>query len=419
VNALVLTAHRPDRPCGGAPLRNWQNIRALASLGPVDVVSIGVDAAGEAVAGIREWIALPAPERPRIDPLTKWTWVVRRGRHPVLDGHYSRAASAWLRRRVTERRYDVAVVEGIALAAYIPALTSAGCRVVFDAHNVEAALHAALVRASRTAGAPVVRRLKDRLVRRRLAEAERRAVLGADVVWACSGADARAIERAYRPRSPVSVVVNGVDVEAYRDPGGDRRLAWPPDPITLVYPGAFRYLPNEDAAMRLINEVLPAIRRRGRAARVVLVGRDPTPAMLAASRADPDVEITGAVDSVLPYMHRPCVVALPIAVGSGTRLKVVEAFAAGRPVVSTAKGAEGLDVVDGRHLLIREDPDEIAAGAIDVWRQRWLREHLCRHALELVRTRYSWAVAARSIARSIGREPDEQVRRPRVVQHGG
>jgi glycosyltransferase involved in cell wall biosynthesis len=170
----------------------------------------------------------------------------------------------------------------------------------------------------------------------------------------------------------------------------------------MLYPGLFTYQPNEQAALRLIREVLPAVRARGVAANVVLLGRDPTPTLYEAARQTPGVELTGAVQSVLPYLERPCIVTLPIAVGSGTRLKLLEAFAVGRPVVSTSKGAEGLAVVDGDHLLIREDVQTMAEAVIDLWHQAQWRLDLCERALSLVRSRYSWSVAAEQIAQSLG-----------------
>jgi glycosyltransferase involved in cell wall biosynthesis len=237
---------------------------------------------------------------------------------------------------------------------------------------------------------------------------ERRAVAGADVLWACSEQDALALQRAYRPRAPITVVPNGVDVPAYRRDGvppatGD----WRHLPITLVYVGLFSYSPNEDAALRLIREVLPSVRARGHDARLVLVGRDPTPALMAEARSDPRIELTGPVQNVLPYLEQPCIVTLPIAFGGGTRLKIVEAFAVGRPVVSSAKGAEGLDAIDGTHLLLREDPAAMAEAVIELWHRPQWRGALCARALELVQRRYSWPAAARRIARSLGLDAGE------------
>jgi glycosyltransferase involved in cell wall biosynthesis len=216
-----------------------------------------------------------------------------------------------------------------------------------------------------------------------------------------------------------------VDIDTYRrsDPPGapGTHDDWSRLPITLVYSGSFAFSPNHDAAMRLIKGVLPAVRARGCQARLFLVGRDPSPAMAAAARQDTGITVTGAVDSVLPYLAQPCVVTLPLTLGSGTRLKIVEAFAVGRPVVSTAKGAEGIDAIDGEHLLIREDIDAMADAVIDLWRSPPLRRGLCEQAFELVRGRYSWSVAADRIADSLGVEASGPCKSPGssgVVRHG-
>src|SRR5690606_6579846 len=130
-------------------------------------------------------------------------------------------------------------------------------------------------------------------------------------------------------------------------------------------------------------------------------GRDPTPAMLAAADNDPGIIVTGTVPSVLPFFEPPCIVTLPITLGSGTRLKILESFAAARPVISTRKGAEGIAADDGRDLFLRDDPGEMAGAAIQLWRSAALRRSLCDNALQLVLARYSWEAAARRINASL------------------
>ncbi len=109
----------------------------------------------------------------------------------------------------------------------------------------------------------------------------------------------------------------------------------------MLYMGSFGYRPNVDAAFELAEEVLPALRRLGARARLTLVGRGPTPEMERLAAEDPDIVVTGSVPSMLPFLSRPCLMPVPLRHGSGTRLKVLEAFAAGYAVVSTAKGVAG------------------------------------------------------------------------------
>jgi glycosyltransferase involved in cell wall biosynthesis len=327
---------------------------------------------------------------------------LRPGIYPGVDLYHSRRVASWLRDRASHCRYDLAVIETISMASYLADLRRAAHRVVFDAHNIESTLHAALVAAD-SRRAPALGRIKTSVLNRRMWAAERRVVRGADLVWVCSRGDARQLESVYGRRAGITVVPNGVDVDAYRragavPSGGD----WASGPITMVYPGLLDYGPNEVAAFRLIDEVLPAIRARGYQARVVLVGRNPKPALIEAARRHPGIEVTGAVYDIVRYLEPACVVTLPITVGSGTRVKILEAFAASRPVVSTSKGAEGIDAIDGDHLLIRESSTAMADAVIEVWRAPSLRGRLCHNALELVQARYSWSAAAAQIAHSLG-----------------
>jgi glycosyltransferase involved in cell wall biosynthesis len=399
MSCLVLTHYPPHSAVGGSALRNLQNIRGLRPFGPVDVLSVGVDGEVSPVEGVREHAAFGFGRRTRRDRLRAACWLLRPGACRSIERFHLGEVTAWMTHKMSTDPYDFVVLEGITLASYVATLRRLGCTVVFDAHNVESALHRQMVAACASGRRSAVRRLKDRIVERRLAEAEKRAVLGADVVWACSDHDADAIKRLYGARS-VTVVPNGVDVDSYRTTivaDSD----WSAHPIALLYQGLFAYGPNLDAAKRLVEGVLPAVRGRGYDARVTLVGRDPAPEMLSAASRDAAITVTGPVASVLPYLEPPCVVTLPIAFGSGTRLKILEAFAAGRPVVSTAKGAEGLAAIDGVHLLIREEPAAMAEAVIELWTKPLVRARLCANALKLVRERYSWPVAAERIAQSL------------------
>jgi len=400
---LVISRYGPHQT-GGAALRNFQNIRGLGRLGPVDVLTLSEDPREGRVAvdGVREWqrFAIRGARASMLERLRAQSWRWRPGIHPVLEGYRVSAAEGWLRERTEEYSYRWVVIEELALARYGEISRSRGCRVIFDAHNVEGTLRAELAGGDGGDSEGWLRRVRKRVLASRLMAEERRAVCGADQVWACSAMDAKTLSALYGSRA--AVVPNAVEVDAYRRDSAAEDGDWDGNPLTLLFTGSFSYIPNSDAAMRLIGEVLPLVRRRHPNARLWLVGRNPSAAMLLAAKADPAIVVTGAVSSVLPYLHAEAIVVVPLTVGSGTRLKILEAFAAGTPVVSTAKGAEGIDAKDGHHLLLREEPAAIASAAVELWEDASLRGQLVFNAGLLVASHYSWEVAAQRIASSLG-----------------
>lgn len=403
--SLVISRFRPDLVRGGAALRNLQNIRGLARLGPVDVLTVEEDQPGDALLtleGIREWrrFSMEGSNRSLAGRIRAKRWWWSPQVHPMLDRYEKAGAVSWLQQRLREGRYQWVVIEELALARYAEVCRRMGCRVVFDAHNVEGTLRKDLAAARRGNHRTLRTCIKERILRSRLRGEERRAVREADVVWACSTNDAIEIDALYGKKAVV--VPNGVDVESYRcgragAVGGD----WSGKRVTLLFTGSFSYYPNEEAALRLIHEVLPEIRRKWPDARLLLVGRDPRGAMRAAARDDEGIVATGEVPSVLPFLHAECVMVVPLTLGSGTRLKILEAFAAGVPVVSTRKGAEGIEAEDGFHLLLRDDPKALARAACELWENPELRQRIVENALELVARSYSWPVAAERIAGSL------------------
>ena len=159
-------------------------------------------------------------------------------------------------------------------------------------------------------------------------------------------------------------------------------------PPTILFPGYLRYGPNIDAARRLVEEIGPRLRAAVPEATIRLVG-------LADARAErlhrpPAVVVTGRVEDMATELRRADLLAVPLRVGGGTRIKILEAFAHRLPVVSTSRGAEGLDVEDGQHLLIRDAPDDFAAACVSLLRDQALRLSLVDKASALFEERYRW-----------------------------
>jgi glycosyltransferase involved in cell wall biosynthesis len=201
----------------------------------------------------------------------------------------------------------------------------------------------------------------------------------------------RNLLRSASPQLRVDVVPNGVDtveMALLPPPAADRRKA-------LIFVGALHYRPCIDAAQWLIHTILPLLRRHEPEIEVWIVGKEAAPEVQAL--AGPGVFVASSVPDVKPYYAAASVAVVPLRAGGGSRLKILEAMALGRPVVSTTLGAEGLDVRDGRHLLIADQPEPFAAAILRLMRQSGadeLRQSLIRHARSLVESQYDWEIAA-------------------------
>jgi glycosyltransferase involved in cell wall biosynthesis len=247
---------------------------------------------------------------------------------------------------------------------------------VFDAHNVEYELLERVARGYASLPRQVFNATEAAKVRR----LEQRLWQSATLTIATSERDAAAISTV--TGNTVPVIPNGVDpalFELTRAPGAGH----------IVFVGAMRHQPNADAAVWFAREVLPLIRAKQADVRFTIVGADPPPEVRAL--AGDGIRVTGYVDDVRPYLASAALAIVPLRSGGGTRLKILEAFAAGVPVVSTTLGAEGLEVVSGEHLLLADTPDELAAGALLVLRERIFAQRLAAAARALARERYSWA----------------------------
>jgi len=180
---------------------------------------------------------------------------------------------------------------------------------------------------------------------------ERAFLRGAAVNVFASEVDAETHRRAF-PGRRVAVVPNGVDTCFFAP------VNLPPDAATVVFEGNLMFAPNVDAARRLVNDILPRLVELVPRARVVLLGRDPTPEVRAL--ASDRVQVTGTVPDIRPYLARATVMACPMHLGSGIKNKILQAWSMARPVVATSRSVGGLNVVNGENILIRDDPAAFA-----------------------------------------------------------
>jgi len=230
-------------------------------------------------------------------------------------------------------------------------------------------------------------------------EAEERWGAGiADVTTAVSEVDAAYFRDVGTPPERVMLLANTIDVDAYGDTNvdaneHDRTVAAVHAPAICFAGTLSRGTANVDAALWLLDEIMPRVWSRVPELRLYLVGRDPAPELR--QRGHGRVAVVGEVASIVPYFRGCLATVVPLRWESGTRFKILEAFACRTPVVSTTLGAEGLDVVDGRHLLLADTAETFADAVVALAMRPELRASLVEPAYALVRERYDLSAAER------------------------
>ncbi|WP_027344563.1 glycosyltransferase family 4 protein [Hamadaea tsunoensis] len=299
----------------------------------------------------------------------------------------------WLADDLAESGVGTIVCSGLDTYRYVAALAATGrFHVVFDLHNVETVLHRQIVE-QMPPGSPYAGHYTEDYARR-VAVAERTAVQAADAVWVCSPDDRDlAVATFGVPAAKVRVAPNVVPVTG---------TAVPPNRAERIsFTGRIDWFPNIGAGRALIDEIAPLLIERGIEVPVVIAG------MMARELLDgpdlpPTVRLVSAPRQIADIVA-DSVLAVPLTLGGGSRFKVLEAFAAGAPVVSTAKGVEGLGLEPGRHYLAAEKPAEFADALAVLLTDAAVRARLAGAGWDLVRTRYSIDALADTLAGSLPR----------------
>jgi glycosyltransferase involved in cell wall biosynthesis len=257
---------------------------------------------------------------------------------------------------------------------------------VVDSHNMDYELARQYARA----GESLARRLYAGANWRKLRREELRTYRNADGIYLCSTADERRLLDQV-PGARTAVIPNAADVEYYQPRPTDP----PPDGRTVVFFGLLSYVPNVDGVTHFVQDIWPRITDAHLHAHLKIVGGRPPPSLLAL--AGPRVEFTGFVPDLRPHLAAAAVVVVPLRLGGGTRLKIVEAMAMGKAIVSTTLGAEGIEVVPGCNVLIEDQPAAFADAVNRLLADRELAARIGQSARRLAVQRYSWSGAAQAL----------------------
>jgi glycosyltransferase involved in cell wall biosynthesis len=392
---LFLSSWFPYPPDNGARIRVYNLIRHLAARHRITLLSFVHD--GQTTRDVKELASLcetievvPAREFRRTSLKALAGFVLSRPRW-LVDVHSAemerlvrRAQSA----AATGPGYDVVIASGIKMAPYLSLLD--------DTPRVLEEIETTILLDELAHPAGRIQHLRAHLrwtkFSRYIRSLLRENVDGCTVVSAPERANLARIVPDFRP---IAVVPNGVDMAYYRGFFGQ------PVPDTLIFNGALTYSANYDAIAYFLEKIWPRVRAQRPQARMAITGRTRGVAL---DRLPPDdgVIYTGYLPDIRPCVAQSRVCVVPLRIGGGTRLKILEAMALGTPVISTSKGAEGLDVTDGKDILLADTPGAFADGVIRLLTDDALCARLAENGRRLVESRYDWA--------SIGQEMEQLIR---------
>jgi polysaccharide biosynthesis protein PslH len=373
----------------GAKIRTFQLLTHLGRHHEVTLACYGTNAeTDEAVAAVRRITAdvllLPGNTKGKRAVVAAMAKSLRTGLPFSVSKYVHRPAMASVLRKAQQTPFAVVHVDQPHLAITAPPLDYAP-RVIHE-HNIESQIAKRFYEKTQN---PLLKGfMLDQY--RRMERFEIGLWKQADHVVTVSDQDCEQV-LAICPDKNITVVENGVDLEYF---------ACTPHPQVnpqLVYTGSMDWLPNEDAVLYFAAEIFPQIRRRYPNATFTIVGRRPTDKVRRLTQTA-GIEVTGTVEDVRPYYRKATALVVPLRIGGGSRLKILEAMSAGVPVVSTSIGCEGLDVQNDEHLLITDDPNQFAEKTIELLADQNLQTRMAVNARHRVVQKYSWASMADRLA---------------------
>jgi len=373
-------------PRNGAALREYHLARALGRRAELTHVFFSrAEAPAPDLVDMpfcRKIVPVPAPERYTPAKIVRGLL----GRHPLpLLNYTTHAMKAALAATMDAEPFNLVHLESIHMAAYEPILRRGGAPLVYDWHNIESE---GMRRYSVNAPSPA-HKLYASMTAGRLAALEKEILRSAAGHIVCSERERETL-LGIAPEARIATVENGADLRSFEEtpPAAERRR--------ILFVGWMAYHANVEAAVAFTHAVWPGIRERFPKWRLTLAGSDPAPTVLALG-GETNVEVTGTVEDIRPYYGEAIAAIVPMRTGGGTRLKILEAMAAGVPVVSTPLGAEGLAVTPGVDILIAEKDEDwlTQLNALSTEGDLWNR--IAEAGRRLVTARYDWETLGQSL----------------------
>lgn len=386
MHLLIVASSLPYPAASGGAIRLYGMMRALHERGHHLTLYCFHDNPNDIPAVLRALcvsvVTLPTPQRSTQARLKQ---MLLSAQADIATRLYSDAMSASLRQAIAQHRYDAVQFEGIEVACYLPILRGivGAPPLIFDTFNAEAELQRVIYTIDRQDWRRLPQALYSWVQSRRIRAYEGALCRMADAVIAVSDEDAGFLN-AYQPKRTTAVVPSGIIFEDYEPSYSPIQS----EERTIIFTGKMDYRPNVDAMLWFIKRILPHVPN----AHLLIVGQRPHPALQALTNTLPHVKLSGWVESVRPYLTHGTVYIAPLRMGSGTRLKLLEAMACGCAIVATDLASAGLQPQVKAALRIANDEAAFAECINALLADEGERQRLGTRAQTLVKSHYDWRV---------------------------
>ncbi|MFQ6041174.1 MAG: glycosyltransferase family 4 protein [Candidatus Poribacteria bacterium] len=312
---------------------------------------------------------------------------ISRKRPLTVAKYYVTAMESAIKQLIQSQMFDVIHFEMLHTGQYLQALPDLRAPTLLSLQNIDSAIWRRLARQTGNPLKKLIFWMQYRSFRR-----YEQLMAKKFSACACVSEEDKNLLADLCPGISIEVIPNGVDVESYQP---DHSLT---EASTIVYTGSMDWLPNEDAALYFHERIFPLIEAQIPDVKFYIVGQNPTERVKQLSQRD-KVIVTGMVDDVKPYIAKASVYVVPLRIGGGTRLKILEALAMEKAVVSTTIGCEGLQLTPGRDIFIADEPEKFARLVIQLTKDEKFRRRLGKSGRRQVEEKYDW--------RSIGKQLNE------------
>ncbi len=301
--------------------------------------------------------------------------------------YYTPQMSQTIQQVLAKQAFDAIHIDHLHMAVYKDCFKDIPC--FLDEHNVECKI---LERCAHVEKSWIKKMLYQNQSQKMMAfESEK--IKEFNSVFACSSEDRLILNDLAKGQAPVHVIPNGVDTEYFNL--GPQQNTQKED--ALVFTGSMDWLPNEDAIGYFCKEILPLVWQKNNALKLYVVGKNPSKSVNALAARDGRVIVTGRVEDIRPFVERAKIFIVPLRIGGGTRLKILEAMAMGKAIVSTTIGAEGIEYEDGINIAIADNPDDFAQKIIDLCKQPLQAADMGQEGRNLVCQKYEWAIVGKKL----------------------